>query len=120
MRLRATPTARATWEADAPEALEHARRAGLGIRPPLWWRYESGRPDLEDGAAGDAYVGLPVDGASEPPEGPALDRARARLAHLALTGELTDDERRRIAERPGARGSWRREVLSRCSRQAHP
>jgi hypothetical protein len=45
---------RRKWEASRARDMFAALGSGLGTRPPGWWRFESSRPDLADGARLDA------------------------------------------------------------------
>lgn len=104
MRLRQHPTAAGDWIANRDAELERHRRAGIGLRPPAWWLFEARRPDLAAGAGLDVYNHLR-------PESREFERSKERLRYLDETGELTEQERRSIAEGVGPGYEWRREVL---------
>jgi hypothetical protein len=80
-------------------------RAGLGVRPAAWWRFESRRPDLAEGAgAAESYDQL---------RGPSPEFARTveRLRYLVDHGLLTGSERSAIMTGNDDRHRWRRDVL---------
>ncbi len=66
---------------DVPRAI----RAGLGMRPAGWWKYEAERPDLAQDASLDAYAHL----ADPRRQAAAAERLRFLVTHRQLTrGEL--------------------------------
>lgn len=91
------------WTLERAEALERVICSGLGIRPPLWWHFESARPDLADGADGDLYAHL--DGS------PERERAADRLRYLVASGELAGAELIAVETGTSAAHEWRRSVL---------
>lgn len=95
-------TAVADWNQARDEEVARNVRAGLGIRPPLWWTFDSGHPELAD-AGTDAYAHLR-------PEADRSDAA-ARLHFLADSGELRQSELLAIATGQTAACEWRRTVL---------
>jgi hypothetical protein len=91
------------WAMGRDDAVGRAISCGLGIRPPEWWRFESARPDLAEGADGDLYAHLPGS--------PGRERAVERLRHLVASGELSGPELVAVETGEGSASDWRRGVL---------
>lgn len=96
-------TAALEWSLERDVQVARAIASGLGVRPPQWWQYDSGRPDLAAGADLDTYAHLRG--------GPHLEAAKVRLRHLASSGELRDSERAQIALGVGPAYEWRQQAL---------
>lgn len=107
MRIKQRMTAVAAWEHDAAEAVERAIATGCGTRPPGWWVYEAGRPDLAEGPvlAMDLFSHL------HHPAGDPDPAAEARFRYLVGHGHLTPAELATIRTGTGARLAWRRRIL---------
>jgi hypothetical protein len=93
------------WIADRDRELPRWIKAGLGIRPAAWWRFESRRPDLAGGAGG----AEPYDHMRG--QSPEFARTVGRLRYLVDHDLLAAPERGAIMAGRDDRHRWRRDVL---------